>query len=106
MTLRLLYLIFMRSPLDSVTMIVPSAAGEAVCTTSVPGHGVIGPRRSRGDSQYSSVRRSASQNRRSIPAPGVRLTRGLDRTKKTTTSRAVPQPFFTLVRRPRREYRG
>jgi hypothetical protein len=33
------------------------------------------------------------------PAPGVRLIRGLDRTKKETTSRAVPQPFFTPVRR-------
>ena len=38
------------------------------------------------------------------PVPGVRLIRGLDRTKldrtkKETTSRAVPQPFFTPVRR-------
>jgi len=33
------------------------------------------------------------------PAPGVRLTCGLNRTKKQTTSRAVPPPFSTPVRR-------
>jgi hypothetical protein len=33
------------------------------------------------------------------PVPGVRLIRGLNRAKKETTSRAVPQPFFTPVRR-------
>jgi hypothetical protein len=33
------------------------------------------------------------------PVPGVRLIRGLNRTKKITTSRAVPPLFFTPVRR-------
>jgi len=35
------------------------------------------------------------------PAPGVRLTRGLNRTKRTTTSRAVPQPFSSRRGIPR-----
>jgi len=45
--------------------------------------------------------RARSDNERPLgrPAPGVRLIRGLDRTKKATTSRAVPPPFFPPVRR-------
>ena len=45
--------------------------------------------------------RARSNNEQPLrkPAPGVRLIGGLDRTKKVTTSRAVPQPFFTPVRR-------
>jgi hypothetical protein len=45
--------------------------------------------------------RARSDNERPLgrPVPGVRLIRGLNRAKKETTSRAVPQPFFTPVRR-------
>jgi hypothetical protein len=45
--------------------------------------------------------RVRSDNERPLgrPVPRVRLIRGLDRTKKATTSRAVPPPFFTPVRR-------
>ena len=45
--------------------------------------------------------RARSNNEQPLrkPAPGVRLIRGLNRTKKETTSRAVPHPFFTPVRR-------
>ena len=45
--------------------------------------------------------RARSNNERPLgrPAPGVRLIRGLNRTKKETTSQAVPPPFFTPVQR-------
>ena len=34
-----------------------------------------------------------------VHRPGARLIRGLNRNKKETASRAVPEPFFTPVRR-------
>ena len=45
--------------------------------------------------------RARGDNERPLgrPVPGVRLIRGLNRAKKETTSRAVPPPFFTPVRR-------
>jgi hypothetical protein len=52
-------------------------------------------------SGWSTNPRARSNNEQPLrkPAPSARLIRGLDRTKKVTASRAVPQPFFTPVRR-------
>jgi len=60
----------------------------------------VAPRGNRGRAEESNPR-ARSDNERPLgsPVPGVRLIRGLDRTKKETTSRAVPKPFFTPVRR-------
>jgi len=43
--------------------------------------------------------RSSNEQPPRKPAPPARLIRGLNRTKKVMTSRALPQPFFTPVRR-------
>jgi hypothetical protein len=66
-------------------------------TANLPG----GTARGTGGQAEESDPRARSGNERPLgrPAPGVRLIRGLNRTKKETTSRAVPPPFFTPVRR-------
>jgi hypothetical protein len=56
------------------------------------------------------IRNSGVATKRGVMVPrskhAVRLIRGLDRTKKATTSRAVPPPFFTPVRRRASDTKG